>query len=313
MEGSSALFLDRALWVPWALDLSTLLAKPLESTNRNALLNIITNLYYAPSIHRPLQDIAIQEITKHRTSASHPALQQVEGIEVSRVGALLSPLHVLILLVEVPSVIRRVVALGKTAIEILIGVPETLSNVAGISLIPALLLLDLPPSGLLRRLWRLVHTHLVPSVVGSLSILIKDCLADVLEWVRVGLIISILSSIAAVPELEAFWTFHLHRFDNSRLVHMYTVDLAVVLIELWEFDGVGVVFVDELKTQPDFVVADLDGGAAQLFHQQGELFQSQTSFLLIEVVEHLLQTQSVTGDKLIQLSKATLDLGAYLR
>lgn len=92
-----------------------------------------------------------------------------------------------------------------------------------------------------------------------------------------------------------------------------SIDFGVIIVEFIELNGHGIVLVNELKAQPNFFVRDLDGVAAQFFHEKSKLIQSQTAFLFVKIVEDFPESQLVSSDDLMEFGKTVLDLGTGFR
>ena len=86
----------------------------------------------------------------------------------------------------------------------------------------------------------------------------------------------------------------LHGLVPLGLGHGNSIDLGIVLIQLYKLDGVGVVLINGLKTQSYLLISDLQMTPTQFFDQQSKIVKSQTTLLLVKIIEHLPKGQLIS-------------------
>lgn len=105
----------------------------------------------------------------------------------------------------------------------------------------------------------------------------------------------------------------MHWLIPLEIIGEYTVDFAIVFVELRELNRVGVVLINKLETKAYFIVRDLNGSTTQFFHKQCELIKSQSSLFFVEIIKHFLKCQLVSSYQFVEFSKAAFDFGTDLR
>ena len=95
----------------------------------------------------------------------------------------------------------------------------------------------------------------------------------------------------------------LHGLVPLGLGHGNSIDLGIVLIQLYKLDGVGVVLINGLKTQSYLLISDFQMTPTQFFDQQSKIVKSQTTLLLVKIIEHFPKGQLISCYYFVQFMK----------